>query len=141
MASGMSWGRCLKLGIVKKIKKDPERASKMLKMANLRREFWDRPIKDEFTALKVEAYYDTIRELIFAHLYKNGYNCSNHLCLISYLRGKFSQFKEETSIIDKLRKVRNNINYKGLLVEKEYLQMNEPEFKHIINQLKERLKN
>ena len=83
MARGMSWRRCLEQGIVKKTKKDPERASRMLKMANLRMRFWSMSIKDEFAALKVEAYYDIIKELIFAHLYKNGYNCSNHLCLIS----------------------------------------------------------
>jgi len=39
----------------------------MLNMANLRLEFWDRKVEDKFTALKVEAYYDIIKELdIFA---------------------------------------------------------------------------
>lgn len=113
----------------------------MLKMALLRLRFWDRPIGDEFAALKVEAYYDVIKEHIHAHLYKNGYNCTNHICLISYLRERFPQFKRETAKIDELRKVRNDMNYKGLIIEKEYLKQNEPRFKHIINQLKERLKN
>ncbi len=108
-------------------------------MADLRMGFWDRPIKDEFAALKVEAYYDIIKELIHAHLYKNGYNCSNHLCLISYLRERFPKFTRETAKIDELRKARNDINYKGLIIEKGYLEQNERRFKHIISELKGRL--
>ena len=63
-------------------------SSEMLRIANLRLKFWDTKVSDEFTVLKVEAYYDSIKELIFAHLYKEGYNCTNHLCLIAYLKEK-----------------------------------------------------
>jgi len=87
--------------------------------------------------LKVEAYYDIIKELLFAHLYKNGYNCTNHLCLIAYLKEKIKDF--ETQKIDELRKVRNEINYRGLTIKKDYLERNELEFKNIIKQLKEEL--
>ena len=141
MAGRMTWGRCLEQGIVTRTKKDPERASRMLKMATLRMRFWDGPIKGEFAALKVEAYYDIIKELIFAHLYQSGYNCSNHLCLISYLRETFHHFDEEASRIDSLRKMRNDISYKGLIVSSGYLELNEPEFRHIITELKQRLKS
>ena len=139
MGRGMSWGQCLEQSIVTRMQPNPKRASKMLKMAHLRMRFWDWAIEDEFAALKVEAYYDIIKELIHAHLYIQGYNCSYHLCLISYLREKFPQFDRETIMIDKLRKVRNNMNYKGLIIKKDYLERNEREFKHIIEELKERL--
>ena len=108
-------------------------------MANLRLKFWDKNVADEFIILKIEAYYDIIKELLFAHLYKNGYNCTNHLCLIAYLRENMKEFDFETQKIDELRKVRNEINYRGLTIKKDYLERNELEFKNIIKRLKEEL--
>ncbi|MBI4738088.1 hypothetical protein HY772_00720 [Candidatus Woesearchaeota archaeon] len=110
-------------------------------MANLRLKFWDKKVADEFIVLKVEAYYDIIKELIFAHLYKNGYNCTNHLCLIAYIREKIKDFDFEIKKIDELRKVRNEINYRGLTIKKDYLERNELEFKNIIKRLTEELGN
>ncbi len=112
----------------------------MINMANLRLEFWDRKIDDKFIALKIEAYYDIIKELIFANMYKDGLNCTNHLCLIAYLKEKCEDFDFETGKIDELRKVRNEINYRGFAVKRDYLERNELEFKNIITKLKERLK-
>ena len=109
----------------------------MLKMANLRLEFWDKDVEDKFIALKVEAYYDIIKELLFAHLYKNGYNCTNHLCLIAYLKEKIKDFDFEIQKVDELRKVRNEISYRGLTIKKDYFERNELEFKNIIQRLKE----
>lgn len=59
--------------------------------------------------LKVEAYYEIIKELIFAHMYAEGFNCTNHLCLIAYLRESIGNFEKEADKIDKLRKIRNEI--------------------------------
>lgn len=108
-------------------------------MANLRLEFWDKKIEDKFTAIKVEAYYDIIKELIFAHLYRNGFNCINHLCLIAYLKENISDFDYEIEKIDELRRIRNEINYRGFTVQKDFLDRNELEFKNIIRKLKEEL--
>lgn len=132
----MGWKECVGGGIITKTIPDEERASQMLQMANLRLKFWDRKLADEFTALKVEAYYDIIKELIFAHLYKNGYNCTNHLCLIAYLAEKFKDFDFEIQKIDELR---NEINYRGLKIKTDYLERNDLEFKNIIKRLKEGL--
>lgn len=140
MPKKISWKECIEQGIITKSMPDKERAAQMINMANLRLKFWDKPIDDVFAALKVEAYYDIIKELIFAHLYKNGYNCTNHLCLIAYLRKKFKDFEFEVEEIDELRTVRNEINYRGFTVRKDYLERKELEFKHIINKLKEKLK-
>lgn len=137
----MNWKECVDQGIVFKTVTDTERATQMLSMANLRLEFWQSVISDEkYVSLFVEAYYDIIKELIFAHLYKNGYNCTNHLCLIAYLSEKFEDFDFEIQKIDELRKIRNEINYRGFTVNKDYLERNEPEFKNIVKILKEELK-
>ena len=139
MANEMSWKECVDQGIITETQADEERSSQMLQMADLRIEFWDKKVDDKFVALKVEAYYDIIKELIFAHLYKNGYNCTNHLCLIAYLKQKIQDFDFEIQKIDELRKVRNEINYRGLTIKKDYLERNELEFKNIIKKLKEEL--
>jgi len=139
MANEMSWKECVDQGIITETQADEERSSQMLQMADIRLEFWDKKVDDKFIALKVEAYYDIIKELIFAHLYKNGYNCTNHLCLIAYLKEKIQDFDFEIQKIDELRKVRNEINYRGLTVKKDYLDRNELEFKNIIKKLKEEL--
>ena len=139
MANEMSWKECVDQGIIAETQADEERSNQMLQMANLRLEFWDKDIDEKFIALKVEAYYDIIKELIFAHLYKNGYNCTNHLCLIAYLKEKIQDFDFEIQKIDELRKVRNEINYRGLTIKKDYLERNELEFKNIIKRLKEEL--
>lgn len=142
MPEKINWKECIDQGIVTKTIPDEERAIQMLKMANLRLEFWDKKINDKFIVLKVEAYYDIIKELIFAHLYKNkkGFNCTNHLCLIAFLKENFKDFDFEIEKIDELRKIRNEINYRGFSVKKDYLKRNELEFKNIINKLKEMLK-
>ncbi len=135
----MSWKECVDAGIITQTDPDEERSSQMLMMANLRLKFWDKKIADEFIVLKVEAYYDIIKELLFAHIYKNGCNCTNHLCLIAYLKEKIKDFDFETQKIDELRKVRHEINYRGLIIKKDYLERNELEFRNIIKRLKEEL--
>ena len=139
MANEMSWKECVDERIITQSVPDEERSNQMLIMSNLRLKFWDKKVADEFIVLKVEAYYDIIKELLFAHLYKNGYNCTNHLCLIAYLKEKIKDFDFETQKIDELRKVRNEINYRGLTIKKDYLERNELEFKNIIKRLKEEL--
>lgn len=139
MANEMSWKECIEQGIITKTTPDRERASQMLAMAGLRLKFWDKKVADEFIVLKIEAYYDIIKELIFSHLYKNGYNCSNHLCLIAYLKQKVKDFDFEIEKIDELRRVRNEITYRGLTVKKDYLERNELEFKDIIKRLREEI--
>lgn len=143
MATETSWKECVEEGIITQAVPDEERSSQMLMMANLRLKFWEslEGIADEkFTSLFVEAYYDIIKELIFAHLYKKGYNCTNHLCLIAYLKEEIKNFDFEIQKIDELRKARNEISYRGLTIKKDYLERNKPEFKNIIKRLKEELK-
>jgi len=86
MATEMSWKQCVEERIITKTIPDLERSNQMRDMAGLRIKFWDKEVTEEFIVLKIEAYYDIIKELIFAHLYKNGYNSTNHICLIAYLK-------------------------------------------------------
>lgn len=139
MGNEMSWKECVDQGIITQRQPDEERSKQMLQMANLRLEFWDTKTDDKFISIKVEAYYDIIKELVFAHIYKNGFDCTNHLCLIAYLRKQIPDFDFEIQKIDELRKLRNEISYRGLTIKKDYLDRNELEFKNIVTRLKEEL--
>ena len=137
----ISWKECIEQSIITESAPDSERSKQMLKMANIRFEFWNREIGDKYLTLKVEAYYDIIKELIFAHMYKNGFNCTNHLCLIAYLKKKIENFEYESEKIDELRQVRNEISYRGFTVKKDFLERNETEFKSIIEKLRKELQS
>jgi len=137
MEKALNWIECIRQGIVKQTEPDTERTRHLISMAMLRFEFWNREIDPKFSALKVEAYYEVIKELMFALLYKKGFDCSNHVCLISYLTEYISDFEYETMKIDELRIVRHDIDYRGFNVSSDYLEQNELEFKWIIQKLKE----
>jgi len=133
----MSWKECVDKKIISRVPQDIDRSSKLLKMALLRYEFWDKKIEDKYVALKIEAYYDIIKEPIFAHMHRNGFNCTNHLCLIAYIGEKIKGFDYETEKIDELRKVRNEISYRGFSAGKDYLERSELEFESIILKLRD----
>jgi hypothetical protein len=135
MTSKMTFKECVDGGIITKSIPDKERSIQMLNMAELRKEFWSKKIDDKFIALKIEAYYEIIKELIFANMYKEGYNCTNHLCLISYVNEKLKNINSDK--LDELRKIRNEISYRGFAVTSDYLSRNEEEFKAIIEKLKQ----
>jgi len=135
----MNWKECVEKEIITKTEPDTERSKKMVQMAEIRLEFWEKEVDKKHSSLKVEAYYDIIKELIFAHIYKNGYNCKNHICLIAYLKEHMSNFDFEIEKIDELRKVRNEIAYRGFNVQDGYLKRNEFEFKSIIKKLEQEI--
>lgn len=137
MEKELDWKECIRQGIVRDMTPDPERAAHLVLMAMLRFEFWNREIENKFSALKVEAYYEVIKELVFAMLYRKGLDCSNHICLISYLKENVPDFDYETNKINELRRARNDIAYRGFNVSSDYLKKNELEFKWIIGKLKE----
>jgi len=132
----LSWQECLEQGIITHRMPDLERSRKLILMADLRLEFWNKTIKEKFLSLKVEAYYEVIKDLIFARLHREGYNCSNHLCLISYLKQTMNDFDFEIHKIDELRKIRNEISYRGFTIKKDYFDRNESHLKAIISHIR-----
>ncbi|MBN2368305.1 hypothetical protein JXC34_04760 [Candidatus Woesearchaeota archaeon] len=111
-------------------------------MIELRISFWDsQELADEYTFLLIEGYYEIIKELLAVLLLKNGLSSDNHECLISFLREKHPELDYETAKIYELKKIRNDIAYRGVLLKKEYLDRNKPELKHIMKKLMEMITN
>jgi len=131
----MTWKECVENKIIRRITPNQERTEELRRIAQLRLEFWQQNIDEKFSVLKIEAYYDIIKELILADMHKEGYTCMNHLCLLAYLEKKFEDFSFEIHKIDELRKARNEISYRGTTISKDYLLINELEFQHIIDTL------
>jgi len=136
----IDWKTCEK-NYVKKVSPDINKINSILKMCDIRLRFTEKQeIDNETASILTGDYYEIIKELLTALLLKNGLKSDNHECLISYLKEKHSKYEYEINIIHELKNIRNRINYDGIFVDKSYLIRNKLEFKHIIDLLKEMVK-
>jgi uncharacterized protein (UPF0332 family) len=132
------WENCLREH-VKKVQPDRERIASILKMCQVRQRVTEEIMLDDQTASVIAAdYYEVIKELLTALLLKHGLKSDNHECLMSFFKNKYPAYDYEINVIYQLRDVRNRVSYEGVFVQKSYIEMNELEFKHII-QLLEKL--
>jgi len=116
LVSELSWDDCLAQGIVYEVPFQSKKSVNLFELAKVRLDFWSNQ-NTAPASLKLEAYYEIIKELLFAHLYKKGFNCSNHVCLISFCGEFFNFSKQDIFKLHKLRKLRNEINYRGLFID------------------------
>jgi len=116
-----------------RISKNLKRAKALKEMAEERYE----DIKNERKVYKiVEQYYEIIKKLITALMYSEGFKTLSHKALIHYLENNYKKFnKENIILIDELRKLRNNIEYYGQRVGREFLINKEAQIKFIIKKL------
>ncbi|MBI2135749.1 hypothetical protein HYU06_01625 [Candidatus Woesearchaeota archaeon] len=122
---------------VSKIMPDKEKAKSLLELVKLR----EKDLKnksDEFATLIIEGYYEQIKELITAIMSIDGYKTVSHELLVGYLARFYTEFSAaEIYLIDQLRKTRNDIDYRGILINPEYLKRNKANILAIIAKLKE----
>ncbi len=121
---------------ISKISSDLEKAKSLLQLVELREK--DLKTKtEEFTTLIVEGYYELIKELITAIMSIDGYKTLSHELLVGYLAKFYKEFPaSEIALIDQLRKTRNDIAYKGIIIQSEYLNRNKDNILAIILKLK-----
>lgn len=136
----MNFDDCIKKGLVKKTAENKAISSSLVKLANIRLEDIG---KFSSTTLKVESYYEVIKELITALLAADGYKSYSHECLICYIHDKFSHkfTGMQIELIDQLRVIRNDIAYRGAFVDDDFLHRNENDILLIINTLKDLLED
>ncbi len=135
----MEWEKCVAEKTIRKIEPDKERSRNMLKMIDIRHEFWDSlcdNLDEKYSSLLVEGYYEIIKELLIVYLNLNGMESSNHECLIRYFQKQNPELDVEAEKMDELRQVRNKIDYRGFFVRKEFFERNKLEYRHIIKLLK-----
>lgn len=121
---------------VSKITPDQEKARALTQVVELREK--DLLTKnEEFVTLIIEGYSEIIKELITGIMAVDGYKTVSHELLVSYA-AKFclDLSTAEIYLIDQLRKTRNDIDYRGLMVPLEYLRRNKGAILKIIPKLK-----
>ena len=131
----MNWCICLKEHI-KKVEPDGERIESIKRMCNIRlKVIKNIEIDDETASIIAADYYEIIKELLTALLFKNGLKSDNHECLISFFKNKFPRYEYEAKMMHQLKNVRNRVSYDGVFVKKDYININQLEFEHIIDLL------
>ena len=122
---------------INKVKPDKEMAKALLKMMAIRLKAVESLDKNMFASIIVEGYYEIVKEGITALMAIDGYKTLSHEVLIGYIKEFYSEFSEQDIIfMDNLRRIRNNIVYKGFVVQKDYLDRNEKMVNTIIKKLK-----
>jgi len=125
---------------VREVIKDNELAKSLLKMVDLRMDALKILLEDDlekFTSIITEGYYEIIKEMLTAIMASDGYKTTSHEALIAYAKEFYNGFEEyEIIFIDELRKIRNNIDYKGIFVNPDFLERNKLEISAIIAKLK-----
>lgn len=122
---------------VRAVKKDFEMAKSILKMIEIRSNAVEMLIKEEFVSLKLEGYYEVIKEAITALMAIDGYKTLSHEVLVGYLKEFYSEFSEsDIMLIGQIRSLRNKVVYKGFFIDKDYLDRNEAKIKVIMEKLK-----
>ncbi len=73
--------------------------------------------------------------MITASLTLDGYKSYSQECLVSYLEEFYEFSHEELELIDELRNLRNDIDYRGRYLEMDYLNRKEDKIQKVISKL------
>ncbi|MBS3108908.1 hypothetical protein J4227_00060 [Candidatus Woesearchaeota archaeon] len=123
---------------VSRITPEMEKAKSLLLLVALRqKDLRTKEKSEEFATLVVETYYEIVKELITAIMSIDGYKTLSHETLVSYLWHYADNFgSSQIFLIDQLRKTRNDIAYRGIMISPEYLKRNKEQIHEIISKLK-----
>lgn len=123
---------------VSKIRPDKEKSKSLLEMIALREKSISIMKSSEMATLVIEAYYEIIKELITAIMSADGWKTVSHEMLIAYIAKFYSKdfSDEDLYVIDQLRKTRNDISYRGVIIKSDYLSRREDEVIKIIQKTK-----
>ncbi len=122
---------------VNKIRKDPEKAKALLKMTALRERRTQSTLSKEFTTLLGAEYEERRKELITGWRRRDGGKTVSHELLVGYIAEFYPECSDaDIALIDQLRSIRNDIAYRGIMIDHEYLERNQESILVIIDKLK-----
>lgn len=133
----MDWGECLKENVTK-VAPNKEIARSLLKLCKARLEVALGMDEKRYPALIAESYYEIIKELLTALLALGGFKSYSHLCLVAFIRKYHSMdfSPHEIELVDKLRRIRNDVDYRGLFTGEDFIKRNRKGILSIIQRLK-----
>ncbi|MBI4176108.1 MAG: hypothetical protein HY518_02810 [Candidatus Aenigmarchaeota archaeon] len=107
---------CFRKGLIKRTRIDEELIKSLKEMAGIKEAAVKTANLDE---INISAYvslaYDSLRETLEAICISIGYKVLSHICVGELLREKLRDF--DYNEFDRLRYIRNGINYYGVKVE------------------------
>ena len=113
----MDFKECLGKKIIKRVKFDKNLIISTRKIARVKVESAE-VLPEHLFIGKITLLYDALREYLECIALEKGYKIYNHECYASFLIEILNR-SVEAKLFDKLRKVRNGINYYGREVSKE----------------------
>jgi len=112
----MDLSECFEKGLIKRSKIDEGLVKSLLEMSRIK-EMAVR--KADIDSINISAYvslaYDSLREVLEAICISKGYKVLSHVCIGELLKELFKGFDYEK--FDRMRWIRNSINYYGTKVE------------------------
>ena len=123
----MDWQECCNKRIVKETKEDKNKVSAMRRIA-LRKVEAAKNLSIEYFESSISLLYDTIRIFLEIIALEKGYRIYNHECYVAFLKEIMNKY-EIADEFDKVRIIRNDLNYYGK-------ELNFEEGKETINKLK-----
>lgn len=114
----MDLNECFNKGLIKKIKVDKELIKSLIEMSDIKEEtVATANINEKNISAYVSLAYDSLREILEALCILNGYKVLSHICIGELLKNILKDFDYEE--FDRLRWIRNSINYYGEKVDFE----------------------
>ncbi|MBI5392688.1 hypothetical protein HZA96_02355 [Candidatus Woesearchaeota archaeon] len=107
----MDWKECINKRIVKDVKEDKNLILSTREIAEMKIQSAE-ALADKYYIGKITLLYDALRESLEALALEKGYKIYNHECYTSFLK-EVLHLSYEADLFDKLRKIRNGINYYG----------------------------
>jgi len=113
----MDWRECVKQKIVKDVKEDKNLIISTREIADVKIRSAEALPKELYIG-KITLLYDAVREFLESTALENGFKIYNHECYAAFLK-EVLHLSIEAELFDKLRKIRNNINYYGKKVSED----------------------
>ena len=112
----MDLDECFRKGLIKRTKISKELIQSLLEMSDIKEKTVRAAAINEFNVSAfVSLAYDALREVLEALCVFKGYKVLSHICIGELLKKSLEDFDYNT--FDRLRYVRNSINYYGIKVE------------------------
>jgi len=112
----MDLDECFRKGLIKKTNSNQELADSIIEVSDIKEKTVNKAnIDQENITAYVSMAYDSLREILEAICILKGYKVISHICIGELLRKEIKDFDFEA--FDRVRWIRNGINYYGKKVE------------------------
>ena len=122
---------------------DQAMAQELLALAEHKEHFWQE-VSDKaakYPSLFIEGHYEIIKELCTAIIASDGWKALNHECLFAYFKNKKADLELDFDYLLEFKDIRNDIDYRGVMVSAEIWKNNQFKINLIIKSLKDYLKD